>query len=210
LIAEKDLKSQFPKAYEYLRSRRKVLEDRQQFTQWYGYSAPRNLSLHDAANSLVPLLADHGSFSEFPAGQKRYCLMASGGFSITIPNDGPASSKYVLGLLNSKLLFSYLHSISNVFRGGWITCTKQYVGRLPIRLIDFSDPADKARHDKMVTLVERMLELNKKKHSGTLAPSELDRLEREIASTDREIDELVYDLYGITDEERKIIESQQA
>jgi type I restriction-modification system DNA methylase subunit len=206
LISEKELKSQFPKAYDYLRSRRKLLEDRQQFRQWYGYSAPRNLPLHDAANLLVPLLADRGSFSEFPDGQDRFCLMASGGFSITTPKDGRVSPRYVLGLVNSKLLFSYLHSISNVFRGGWITCTKQYVGRLPIRPIDFSDPADKARHDKMVALVDRMLELNKRKHSGKLAPSEIGRTEREIASTDDEIDNLVYELYGITDDERRIIE----
>jgi hypothetical protein len=59
----------------------------------------------------------------------------------------------------------------------------------------------------MVVLVDRMLELNKKKHSGNLAPSELGRLEREIASTDREIDELVYELYGIMDREREIIEA---
>jgi hypothetical protein len=58
----------------------------------------------------------------------------------------------------------------------------------------------------MVAPVERMLELNKQKHSGKLAPSELGRVEREIASTDAEIDRLVYELYGITDEERKIIE----
>jgi hypothetical protein len=60
----------------------------------------------------------------------------------------------------------------------------------------------------MVALVERMLELNKQKHSvpqGGIAPSELDRLGREIASTDPQIDELVYELYGITDQERKII-----
>ncbi len=68
------------------------------------------------------------------------------------------------------------------------------------------NPADRARHDRMVALVERMLELNRKKHSGKLAPSQLDRLDREIASTDAQIDELVYELYGITDEERKIIE----
>jgi len=177
-----------------------------QFTHWYGFSAPRNLPLHDAANLLVPLLADRGSFSEFTAGQERYCLMASGGFSLTFSNDGPGSNRYVLGLLNSKLLFYYLHSISNVFRGGWITCTKQYVGRLPIRLVDFSDPADKARHDKMVELVDRMLELNKQKRSGKLAPSQVERVDREIAAADHEIDELVYDLYGITDEEREIIE----
>jgi len=63
----------------------------------------------------------------------------------------------------------------------------------------------RAWHDRMVALVERMLELNKRKHSGKLAPSELDRVEREIAATDRAIDELVYELYGITDEEQKII-----
>ena len=62
-------------------------------------------------------------------------------------------------------------------------------------------------HNKMVALVERMLDLNKRKHSGKLAPSQLDRLEREIAATDTEIDELVYNLYGITEEERKIIEA---
>jgi len=37
-------------------------------------------------------------------------------------------------------------------------------------------------------------------------PRERDRLEREIASTGAEIDNLVYDLYGISAEERKIIE----
>jgi type I restriction-modification system DNA methylase subunit len=209
LIAEREFKSRFPRAYDYLRSKRKPLEDRKQFTHWYGFSAPRNLPLHDAANLLVPLLADRGSFCEFPARQERYCLMASGGFSITIPNDGPASHKYVLGLLNSKLLFYYLRSISNVFRGGWITCTKQYVGRLPIRLVDFSNPADKTRHDNMVRLVDRMLELNMQKHSSKLAPSQVERADREIAATDAQIDDLVYDLYGITMDKRNIIEGER-
>jgi hypothetical protein len=58
----------------------------------------------------------------------------------------------------------------------------------------------------MVELVDRMLELNNQKHSGKLAPSQVDRADREIAATDAEIDNLVYELYGITEEERKIIE----
>jgi hypothetical protein len=100
----------------------------------------------------------------------------------------------------------YFKSVTTTFHGGYFAANKQYIEQLPIRTINFSDPADKARHDRMVELVERMLELNKRKHSGKLAPSELDRLEREIAATDAEIDELVYELYGITAEERKIIE----
>jgi hypothetical protein len=59
---------------------------------------------------------------------------------------------------------------------------------------------------RIVAQVERMLELNKQKHSAKLAPSQLDRVDREIASTDAEIDELVYELYRITDEERRFIE----
>jgi hypothetical protein len=62
-------------------------------------------------------------------------------------------------------------------------------------------------HERVAALVERMLELNRKKHSGKLAPSELDRLDREIAATDAEIDDLVYEVYGITEEERKIIQT---
>jgi hypothetical protein len=59
----------------------------------------------------------------------------------------------------------------------------------------------------MVKLIDRMLELNKQKHSGKLAPSQVERINREIATTDAEIDELVYELYGITTDERKIIEA---
>jgi len=50
-------------------------------------------------------------------------------------------------------------------------------------------------------------DLRYKKHSGKLTPSELERLVREIPSTDREIDYLVYELYRITGEDRKTIES---
>jgi hypothetical protein len=43
----------------------------------------------------------------------------------------------------------------------------------------------------MVELVDRMLELNNQKHSGKLAPSQVDRVDREIAATDAEIDNLI-------------------
>jgi hypothetical protein len=65
--------------------------------------------------------------------------------------------------------------------------------------------ADVARHDKMVTLVERMLDLNKRL-PGAGTDQEQTLIRRQIASTDKEIDELVYDLYGLTDEEIAIVE----
>jgi hypothetical protein len=120
---------------------------------------------------------------------------------------------YLCGLLNSRLLDFCFKRISTTFHGGYFAANKQFIEQLPIRTINFSDPADKARHDKLVELVERMLELHKRK--GVAPPSRRQTgrpeagatdLEREIARTDAEIDNLVYELYGITDEERKIIE----
>jgi len=37
-------------------------------------------------------------------------------------------------------------------------------------------------------------------------PHEKERLKREIASTDAQIDRLVYELYGLTEDEIKIVE----
>ena len=211
LLSEVELEGQFPNAYSYLLSRKEVLEQRKQFRAWYGFSAPRNLSLHDQAHLVVPLLADKGSFVELPGDREKYCLMASGGFSISIGKDSGLSPRYVLGLLNSKLLFWYLAMISNRFRGGWITCTKQYVGSLPIRRINFDDPADVARHDRMVALVEEMLRLQKE-HAQAEALKEDRRhdLARRIERLDAEIDALVYELYGLTGEERGLVEGKRS
>ncbi len=61
--------------------------------------------------------------------------------------------------------------------------------------------SEKAIHDKLVSLVDRMLDLHKKKNF--LPPSaEREKIEREIVITDEKID----GLYGMTEEERKIIE----
>jgi hypothetical protein len=114
---------------------------------------------------------------------------------------------YLLGCLNSRLLSWYFLRRSNIAqRDDFPKIVLKETRNLPIRPINFSDPADKARHDKMVELVDRMLELNEQKHSGKLAPSQVDRVDREIAATDAEIDELVYKLYEITQEEKGIIE----
>jgi hypothetical protein len=114
---------------------------------------------------------------------------------------------YLLGCLNSKLLSWYFLKRSNIAqRDDFPKIVLKETRNLPIYPINFSHADDKSRHDKMVELVDRMLELNKQKHSGRLAPSQLERVDREIAATDAEIDNLVFELYGITREERRIVE----
>jgi hypothetical protein len=83
---------------------------------------------------------------------------------------------------------------------------KANVAQLPIRPINFSEPADKAGHDKMVLLVERMLDLHKQL-AAAKNPNDKTRLQREIEATDRQIDQLGYKLYGLTEEEIEIVET---
>ena len=77
---------------------------------------------------------------------------------------------------------------------------------MPIRAINFSEPADKSAHDKLVGLVESMLALHKSLASAQ-SPVEKERLDKQIKSTDAGIDTLVYDLYGWNQEEIRIVES---
>jgi hypothetical protein len=102
-----------------------------------------------------------------------------------------------------------LKHISNVFRGGWITCTKQYVGRLPIRILNRSNSQEGKRHDRIIELVQGMLALRTR-----LADVQTDHarivLNRRIETTDRQIDELIYELYGLTDDEVRVVEEATA
>jgi hypothetical protein len=79
------------------------------------------------------------------------------------------------------------------------------MSKIPIHKIGFSNPAEKAQHDKLVALVDNMLELQKKYHE---ARTEIDKglYERQIKIVDAQIDRLVYDLYGLTEEGVKVVE----
>ncbi len=110
--------------------------------------------------------------------------------------------RYILGLFNSRLLnFWYKAHFPNV------NINPNDFRQLPIRPLDFSNPAEKAGHDKMVSLVEGMLAL-RKSLAAAKSPAENERLERQIEVTDRAIDSLVYELYGLTEEEIRIVEGQ--
>jgi hypothetical protein len=76
-----------------------------------------------------------------------------------------------------------------------------------MRPIDLVDPKDKADHDRMVMLVDSMLALHKQlAASESVAQKEM--IQRQIEATDKEIDRLVYDLYGLTAKEIAIVEGK--
>jgi len=79
---------------------------------------------------------------------------------------------------------------------------------LSILRIDLDDWEDVARHDRLVVLVERMLALHKELPAAK-TPTAKTMLQRQIDATDRQIDRLVYELYGLTEEETGIVEGRE-
>jgi type I restriction-modification system DNA methylase subunit len=116
-----------------------------------------------------------------------------------VSSDGIASLKYLQGILASRLInfwcINYLADDMN----------KAYLERIPIRTINFADPTDVARHDRMVSLVTQMLDLHARLAAEGV-PHEKAALQRRIELTDRQIDALVYELYGLTAEEIAVVE----
>ncbi len=112
---------------------------------------------------------------------------------------------YLLGLLNSNLYLYYYQKKLSLIRGGYLRFFSQFVEQIPIRTINLSDPFDKARHDKMIALVERMLALHRQK-ADVKTDHEKTLIERQIEATDTQIDALVYELYGLTEVEIRIVE----
>jgi hypothetical protein len=84
----------------------------------------------------------------------------------------------------------------------------RFISNLPIRTTSLDDPADKTRQEHMIALVEQMLELHDRL-STAQSKADQEVYKRQINSTDAEIDKLVYELYGLTEEEIAIVEGEK-
>ncbi len=118
-----------------------------------------------------------------------------------IPSAGP----YLVGILNSRLMvFVFDQSVRKLLPDQKIF-TSDDLRQLPIYTPDFDKPDDKARHDRMVALVNEMLDLHK--HLSNAKTDQEKRLiTQEIESTDMQIDSLVYGLYGLSADEIAVVE----
>ena len=197
-----------PNTWNYLLGLKEALSGRPYFDRsnknWYELWCPRNPEMFTSQKIVVPEITNKGNFTLI-----KDQIFVNTKVKVIIPKKDVAEKiEYLLGLLNSKLLVYLLRSIAPPKSGGFYAVKTRIVGKLPFRKIDFSDPADVARHDRMVALVEQMLSLHKQLPQAR-TPHEQTALERQIEATDRQIDALVYELYGLTEEEIGIVEGRE-
>ncbi len=205
------IKRNQPNAAKYLSELERDLKKRGKGklgSAWHGYVYKKNHARLAGPKILCPAIARGAAFAYDRTGDFFFTGSGSGGggaYGIRLNDGQQAAPEWLLGLLNSKLADCFFKMNSTPFRGGWIALTKQHIEVFPIRPIDITIPADVEKHDRMVSLVERMLTLVPKRR-GEANPQAAAQLDAQIAATDRQIDRLVYDLYGLTEEEIKLVE----
>jgi len=210
LIDFKFIQMNYPRTAEYLLANKSILEKREngkvKNAGWYGYIYLKNMSRQSLTKICVPRLVEHLYAAIDHDGSHYLDNVDVGG--ITLKSDYEDQGlHYLLGLLNSKVLRWFFPFVSAPFRGGWLSANRQFLSQVPFRIIDFKNEADKVSHAKITQLVEQTLTLHKQLHEAKTG-HEQTLLQRRIDATDKQIDKLVYELYGLTEDEIKIVEGR--
>lgn len=113
---------------------------------------------------------------------------------------------YLLGIINSKLIsFYHSNTSANAFKGAFPKVLLQDLRELPLPEISSNK---RQQHDQIVSLVTQILEA-KKQLTAAKTESDKNFLQNKCNSLDRQIDKLVYELYGLTEEEINIVENSK-
>jgi len=191
LYRENEIKNKFPNGYHYLKECEDVLRGRERGRlkhddHWFRYIYPKNLTLFDKEKIVTPYLSlgsqlSYDTNGEFYGNTKCFGLIKN----INVKE----SYRFYLSILNSKLMWFFMQNTSSVMSGGYFTYTKDSLKPFPlpkITNIESTRPFEK--------LVDEIIE-NKNKNIDT-------------SNLEREIDQLVYQLYDLIDEDIAIIEKK--
>mgnify|MGYP001091040009 FL=1 len=196
LIPENEIQKQFPLLHAYLSENKDYLVAREKGrfrgAEWFQYGRQQNIDLMLLPKILVPDIAERASFALDEGGDYAF----TSGYGITLRSDVKESPKYILALLNSSSLDSYLKSISTTMRGGFFRYFTQFIERLPIRRIDFTKPTEKKVHDQLVGMVDQIMLLHRQL-AAAKSPPDKEALTRQLGAIARQIDTLVCGLYGV-------------
>jgi len=152
------------------------------------FNLPKKLYIRRIANKLIAVMDT----------KQRYAVHT---LYTGVMIDKNYSYEYILALLNSSL-FTYLYQNLYPFKGNVFPEIRiGNLGQLPVKKID------KKSQKVFENLVDKILKLNKQLQSIPENSDKWNLVKKEIEKVDGEIDERVFGLYGLGEEERKVIKN---
>ena len=184
---------EFPEIKKHLSKYKDILNDQiksyEEIFPWYALNRPRTSDIFECDEKiLVPYRSKNNNFafSVTPTYGSRDVLF--------IRQDDPDYSiKYILGLLNSKLYYTWLYTRGKR-KGEILEMVAKPLSEIPIKKISPED------QKPFINLVDQILEITS---TPVYNPKNPPVKQKEL---EKQIDELVYKLYELTDEEVRIVE----
>lgn len=207
LVSQEKLQACAPNTLAYLEDCQERLDEREKGRfvgeGFYCFGRPQNMERFEVAEKIImPDVVNRGTCALDT--QKHWLLDTC--YAITLKPDTNLDQNYILAILNSALLTCFLKETGTALRGGYFRMKTAYLTPFPIRTINFDDSTEKQMHDDMVKLVTDMLKYQKELQQPGLDSQTKKQHQKDIATTDRKIDELVYRLYDLTPDEIRIVE----
>ncbi|MFA70661.1 class I SAM-dependent DNA methyltransferase [Campylobacter coli] len=191
---EQDLKEQYPSLYKHLLSHKERLSKRNKEEtgiryEWYclqRWGANYYQEFEKEKLGWQRITQEPSFILE-----KEYILLDSMAFMVA---NSKNELKYLLGFLNSNLIFYYFKNIGHLYSDKGFLLSNQYVEKFPIPKINSKN---QKLADELINLADDILKAKEQdKNANT------QELENKINS-------LVYKLYNLTEEEIKIIENKE-
>ncbi len=196
------IREAYPCVFDYLCDFKADLDKRKVNTRrtdrnWYVYGRSQSLNRFIRGEHLIWPTLSVGSNYVF---DKEVVLFTGGGngpyYGIEMKEGSEESIFYIQAVLNHWLMELLVKNSASSFRGDYYSHGKQFVERLPIYKIDFSDAAEKAKHDAIVEKVH-LLERLKLRMKNAQNSTEKRTLERAINDQERELAKIIDSLYGV-------------
>ena len=183
--SEQELKQEYPNIWDCLIRYRTALEKRYNYRRqipWWRWVFLRNQKLIETSEEkiLTPCKEriDIRGYARFAYAEgKAYATQDV--TAIVKKQEFTESTKYLLGVLNSDTILGWL-KYKGLQRGGVLEFSEKPLSRIPIRLIDWSNHQDVTLHNKIVQLVDAILQT------------------RQVNQYRNQIEKCVKSLYGLT------------
>jgi len=191
IITEIEIKEKFPKTYTYLIDHEKEFKAREsgkagKMEYWYSYIYPKNLNKFEQLKlSSMEICANHPNvtidYRNFYHTTKVYSWVKK------VQHD--ERYEYLLAIANSQLLWWFLKITGDTLQGDARTFKTNYLNPFPLPM-----NLDVIKENEIVEKVNTILKLKKTD------------INSDTSAMEKEVDQLVFALYGLTEEEIKIIE----
>lgn len=200
LIEESILEEKFPNAYKFLLSHKKDLQLRQDSRKYYakGKSWFRHLRAGSYKTTNRNKLAVKGISLRCDVG-----ILTSGSTfdgarcpCIVIDPDSEYSEEYFLGILNSKLAGYYLKSVCPAKLNNYIEFTAKALTGFPIRVVDLQNKKERSIYEDITQCAKQLITLKES----------VDPDANRVQHFESRVDKLVYELYGLSEEQIDQIE----